>query len=79
LSKWHKDFINLKDKRFGKLVVLERVPPPPRIKNQGPHWLCKCDCGNEKIILGNSLKKGITKSCGCIGKKYAWCYAGIEL
>ncbi len=28
-------------------------------------WLCKCDCGNEKIILAASIKSGKTKSCGC--------------
>jgi hypothetical protein len=32
-------------------------------------WLCKCDCGNEVIVLGNSLKNNATKSCGCIGTK----------
>ena len=28
-------------------------------------WLCKCDCGNERIINAASMKKGLTKSCGC--------------
>lgn len=31
-------------------------------------WLCVCDCGSEKIVIGDSLKKGFSKSCGC--KKY---------
>ena len=30
------------------------------------HWLCKCDCGNEKIISGCSLKSNLTRSCGCL-------------
>jgi hypothetical protein len=80
LNKWNRNFIDLKGKRFGKLIVLERVPPPPRMKKQNAvYWLCECDCGKTKIILGISLRKGLTKSCGCIGKKYAWCYTGIEL
>lgn len=29
------------------------------------YWKCKCDCGNETIVLGTSLRTGITKSCGC--------------
>ena len=29
-------------------------------------WLCKCDCGTEKIIQGDCLLKGHTKSCGCL-------------
>lgn len=31
--------------------------------------MCKCDCGNEKIILLDSLRSGKTKSCGCIQKE----------
>ena len=29
-------------------------------------WLCKCDCGTEKVISRNNLIMGKTKSCGCI-------------
>jgi hypothetical protein len=28
-------------------------------------WLCKCDCGAERAVMGNSLVKGATQSCGC--------------
>lgn len=28
-------------------------------------WKCRCDCGNETIVLGGSLRKGTTQSCGC--------------
>ena len=31
--------------------------------------LCKCDCGNEKIISGHCLRTGNTKSCGCLQKE----------
>ena len=34
------------------------------------YWLCKCDCGNEKVVSGTSLKHGSTKTCGnCIIKE----------
>jgi len=33
------------------------------------HYLCRCDCGDEKIIQGSLLTSGNTKSCGCYGKK----------
>jgi len=41
--------------------------------NRGEHsyWLCKCDCGKEKIIRGNDLKTGRTKSCGCLKMEIA--------
>ena len=29
------------------------------------YWLCKCDCGNEKVVEESHLKNGHTKSCGC--------------
>ena len=32
-------------------------------------WLCKCECGTEKIINGYHLRSGHTKSCGCLSKK----------
>jgi hypothetical protein len=28
-------------------------------------WLCKCDCGKEKVIPYSALKSGKRKSCGC--------------
>ena len=31
--------------------------------------MCKCDCGNQIIVRGSSLRKGITTSCGCIHKE----------
>jgi len=66
--------IDLKGKRFGRLVVLKKG-----IKTTyGEYkWLCKCDCGKEKEIPGSCLRrKNGTKSCGCIwsedltGKKF---------
>ena len=34
-----------------------------------PHWLFKCDCGNEKVIQVNNVKNGNTQSCGCWRKE----------
>jgi len=46
---------NLIGKTFGRLIVLQLV--------NKQKWLCKCLCGNEKIVDGQSLYKGRTKSC----------------
>lgn len=32
-------------------------------------YLCKCDCGNYKVIKANNLKNGNTHSCGCLKKQ----------
>lgn len=53
---------NLVGNRYGRLLVIARAEN----KGKEPAWLCRCDCGNEKIIYGLSLKSGQTKSCGCL-------------
>lgn len=30
------------------------------------YYICRCSCGTEKSILADSLKKGRSKSCGCL-------------
>ena len=27
--------------------------------------LCRCDCGTERVVYAQSLRVGLTKSCGC--------------
>lgn len=34
-------------------------------------WLCKCDCGNEKIVQSGNLRRGKIKSCGCLRSEQA--------
>ena len=61
-------FVDLTGKRFGKLTVIKRASDyiRPSDNKPRPKYLCKCDCGNYKEILGTSLKNGVTKSCGCL-------------
>lgn len=62
-----RNFVDLTGKRFGQLIVLEEAEG--RKINHRSSWLCKCDCGETKIISGNSLVSGKTISCGCINSK----------
>lgn len=39
-------------------------------KHGQARWLCRCDCGTEKVVSANCVKQGKTKSCGCIPKKH---------
>lgn len=52
--------------RFGRLLVVKKVDKD-RFGNS--RYLCRCDCKNEIIVLGCSLTKGDTKSCGCYRKE----------
>jgi hypothetical protein len=54
-------FIDLTGQKFGRLTVLSLTGR----KNKRLQWLCRCDCGKEKIIRSSSLTTGNTKSCGC--------------
>jgi hypothetical protein len=56
-------FIDLTGKKYGRLTVLERAEN--NAWNQ-TRWLCRCECGKQKVIDGTPLKDGRTQSCGCL-------------
>lgn len=48
---------------FGRLTIIEIIGK----SKHGDHICkCKCICGTEKNILLSNLKKGATRSCGCL-------------
>lgn len=54
--------------RFGRLIVIKREG---KDKHNRATWLCKCDCGNEKVVNSNNLRNGSTTSCGCLKREMA--------
>jgi len=58
-------FIDEVGNHYGRLTVIKRAES----KSGAARWLCKCDCGNETLIFGSNLRKGHTKSCGCLQKE----------
>lgn len=54
--------IDLTGQQFGRLSVISRATKDGRGEWS---WHCRCDCGQEKTVLGYSLRSGLTKSCGC--------------
>lgn len=52
--------------QMGRLTAIERI-----VKNSRSYYLCECECGNTKIVYGNHLKTGVTKSCGCLSREMA--------
>ena len=55
---------DLLGQKFGRLMVVGAAEPSGKRKRAA--WLCKCECGVEKVIRAESLKDGSTKSCGCL-------------
>ena len=54
--------IDLTGQRFNRWTVLKEAG---RNKSGGAVWLCRCDCGIERVVDGRSLRSGTSKSCGC--------------
>ena len=53
---------DLTGKTFGYWTVLYRS------ESKAYSWHCRCICGKERDVETSSLKRGISKSCGCIHK-----------
>ena len=58
----HIDSYDIVGDRFNRLVVLREMSR----RRYDRFWLCRCDCGNEKVVRGDRLRNGVTKSCGCL-------------
>lgn len=54
--------IDLTGQKIGRWTVLKRAKNTPR---DGTAWLCRCECGTERIVSGLNLRHGKTYSCGC--------------
>lgn len=55
--------LDLVGERFGRLVVVARQGST---KQGRARWECSCDCGTVTTVTANSLRRGHTKSCGCL-------------
>ncbi len=65
---------NLTGKIYGRLTVIkfyDRVATKAKDHKTEPRWLCKCSCGNTKIVKARTLNHDKTKSCGCLQKEVA--------
>ncbi len=60
----HPLFMDLTGKRYGRWLVLGFLG---RTKQNGAFkWWCRCDCGIERHVTGDSLAGGRSVSCGCL-------------
>lgn len=57
-------FQDIVGQKFNRLTVIKKLDK--RDKAGSVIWLCRCDCGNEIEVSGSHLRRGHTKSCGCL-------------
>lgn len=60
--------------RYGQLTIIKEVER----QKQHRRFLCKCDCGNETVVLLNQLRRGLTRSCGCLKEKVLTTQKGLS-
>src|SRR5262249_60705733 len=62
--------IDLSGQRFGGWTAVA-VHPERFRRCSVPYvlWLCRCDCGTERLVLGNNLRRGMSTNCGCIRRE----------
>ena len=53
--------------KYGRLTVVKTIAN----KGEPKKCLCKCDCGNVKVVSMSNLISGKTKSCGCLRREVA--------
>lgn len=62
------NFKDITGQRFGRLLVVEFHSKTQWKHHHLSQWLCRCDCGNNVVVAGANLRRGNTKSCGCLRK-----------
>lgn len=58
---------DLLGKKLNHLFVIKRLPNDDAGNTR---WLCKCDCGREKVFRGSDLQRKPPRCCGCEEYKY---------
>lgn len=71
------EFNDITGKKFNKWTVMRRAK---RTKDGKSGWLCRCDCGTERVITSYALKTNRTRGCKCLGRKrpFEWLYLKIR-
>lgn len=60
--------MDITGQKFGRLTAI-CIDHKGTGKSRHTFWKCICDCGNETIVSGNSLRGLKTLSCGCLHKE----------
>lgn len=61
---------DLVGRTFGRLLVIRFAGFSGKVHRKA-YWWCRCSCGKLKRIMGQSLRQGLTISCGCALTEWA--------
>lgn len=56
--------VDITGMRFGRLVALSHISVFERDRRR-IYWKCLCNCGKSKLVSPDSLRRGVSQSCGC--------------
>lgn len=59
-------FIDMANQKFGRWLAL-RVSDDK--KSGRISWICVCECGTERAVIGKDLRNGKSTSCGCVSRE----------
>ncbi|HXJ43182.1 MAG TPA: hypothetical protein VNH18_28135 [Bryobacteraceae bacterium] len=60
-----KEASDLSGQKFHRYTVIKRV----RHSERKVFYLCRCDCGTERIVQKGNLVNGNSRSCGCLKRE----------
>jgi hypothetical protein len=61
---------DLTGQQFGRWTVIAVDPERKRYgkakRAVAALWHCRCSCGEERLVFGTNLSRGMSRSCGCL-------------
>lgn len=64
----HSRFKDLTGKRFNRWTVVYYAGMNA---SHFATWLCRCDCGTERVVIATTLYGNTSRSCGCLQREIA--------
>ena len=50
-------------------ACLKVISEADKDKHGNIRWACQCECGKSTIVVGDNLRRGLSKSCGCLRRE----------
>lgn len=61
-----KPAIDLTGLKFNRWTVVSEASKLAGAKQTGKFWNCVCECGTKRVVYGETIRSGRSKSCGCL-------------